>query len=85
MQQPAALGRWLAGAAGFAFVVTWATAGATTAVVAVVVGFAAMHHAEARAFLARRRTARRRSPRRETARDYQLVPDDPSLILSVQT
>lgn len=88
---PRALQRWLVGAAGFAFVVTWATLGATTAVVAVVVGFAAMHHEQARPALgrwlalgrrARAGSGRGRRPR-PAADDYQLVPDDPSLVVSV--
>jgi heme A synthase len=90
MHQP--LQRWLAGASGFAFVVTWASLGATTAIVAVVVGLAAMHHRGARPLLARslalgrRARGRRRPPRHRAATaadDYQLVPDDPSLVVSV--
>ncbi|HET8528378.1 MAG TPA: hypothetical protein VFL60_05670 [Gaiellaceae bacterium] len=92
MHQP--LQRWLAGATGFAFVVTWASLGATTAVVAVAVAAAAMNHRELQALLGRglalgghrargRNARRRRSRAAGPADDYQLVPDDPSLVVSV--
>jgi heme A synthase len=90
MHQP--LRSWPAGASGFAFVVVWASLGATTAIVAVVVGVAAMHHRSVGPLLARclalgRRTRSRKRPARRRAAaapdDYQLVPDDPSLVVSV--
>jgi hypothetical protein len=86
--------RYFFGAVGFAFVLTWATLGATDAIAAVIVCGAAMNADHLMQLINRAQTRPElgRRPRRSTlgARPlgaehaYQLVPDDPSLILSIQ-
>lgn len=77
--------RHFAGAVAFAFVVTWATVGAVDAILAA--GACALV-VNARTLAAWLRTLQRpapkprRAPRRRVA--YELVPDEPSLVLSVQ-
>lgn len=86
--------RYFFGAVGFAFVVTAATLGVTDAILAVIARGAAMHAGQLAHLIQRaqiklepgrrpQRTALAARPiRAEHA--YQLVPDEPSLILSTQ-
>jgi hypothetical protein len=76
------------GALGFAFVVVWATLGATDAVLAVLACLAAANLHRLRES-PRRRPARERRPaistrplRDEDDERHPLVPDDPSLIIT---
>lgn len=80
------LRRYAVGAVGFAFVVTWATLGATTAVVAtvVLVAGANVHRLAPGAARARRPAIAARPLRSERTRDRRLVPDDPSLVFTMQ-
>lgn len=89
------LRRYFCGAIGFAFVVTWATLGVADAVVALVICLAGTNlHQLLRQIDARRLQSRRdRRPQRSrlTARPlhaehgYDLVPDEPSLIISMHS
>jgi hypothetical protein len=86
--------RYFFGAIGFAFVITSATLGVTDAILAVIVGGIAMNAGQLVHLIERAqiRSAPERRPRRSAlaARPmhaehaYQLVPDEPSLILSTQ-
>ena len=77
------LRRYFLGLVGFAFVVTWATLGLVTAVLAVVACTALV--AGPRQLQRRRRPARPRPIRSralpDEAESLPLVPDEPSLIL----
>ena len=77
------LHRYFLGLVGFAFVVTWTTIGATTAVLAVVVCAALV--AGPQQLQRRRRPARprpvRARPLMDEAENLPLVPDEPWLIL----
>jgi hypothetical protein len=77
------LHRYFLGLVGFAFVVTWATIGAVTAVVAIVACAALV--AGPQQLQRRRRPARTRPmrarPMMDEAESLPLVPDEPSLIL----
>lgn len=72
--------RYLDGAAAAGFVVIWTTLGFEIALLALVAALAAVHAPRLTA-LKLRRTAPPR-PRRAPVDEYQLVPDDPSLILT---
>jgi hypothetical protein len=84
--------RYFFGVVGFAFVVTWATLGATDAIVAVIMCVAGMNVDHLSHLMNGTQTRTGRRPPRSTlaARPldaehaYQLVPDEPSLILSTQ-
>jgi hypothetical protein len=88
------LRRYFFGVIGFAFVITSATLGVTDAILAVIVGGIAMNAGQLVRLRerARIRSAPERRPRRvalaarpmHAEHAYQLVPDDPSLILSTQ-
>jgi hypothetical protein len=73
--------RYLDGAAAAGFVVVWTTLGFEIALLATLAALAAVH-APRLATLKPRRTSSPRRPRRAAADDYELVPDDPSLILT---
>ena len=82
---------YLYGVVGFAFVVTWATLGATTAILATVACVAGLNAhrlssigRSSRAVRPSRAAIRARSPHDEDRERLPLVPDDPSLILSVE-
>ena len=70
--------RYLDGAAAAGFVVVWTTLGFETALLAALAAVAATH-APRLAKLRRTPPPRRRRP---AVDEYQLVPDDPSLILT---
>jgi hypothetical protein len=72
--------RYLDGAAAAGFVVVWTTLGFETALLATLAALAAVH-APRLATLRVRRPAPAR-PRRSADDEYQLVPDDPSLVLT---
>ena len=81
--------RCFLGSVGFAFVLTWATVGSVVAILAVVGCVAAMSlprllAKRERAPVRVRRAAPRTRPLRDEADDgMPLVPDDPSLVISV--
>jgi hypothetical protein len=70
--------RYLGGAAAAGFVVVWTTLGFETALFATLAAVAVMHGPR----LARLRKTPTPRPRSISVDDYQLVPDDPSLILT---
>jgi hypothetical protein len=70
--------RYVDGAAAAGFVVVWTTLGFETALLAALAAVAAVH---APRLLKLRQTPAPR-PRRAPADEYQLVPDEPSLILT---
>jgi hypothetical protein len=70
--------RYLDGAAAAGFVVLWATLGFETALFAALAAVAAVHAPR----LAKLRQTPPPRQRRTPADDYQLVPDEPSLILT---
>jgi len=72
--------RYLDGAAAAGFVIVWTTLGFETALFAALAAIAVVQ-APRLATLKLRRPAPPR-PRRTAVEDYQLVPDDPSLILT---
>jgi hypothetical protein len=74
------LTRYTVAALAFAFVVTTATVGVGSAVLATAAATAALAWPRLAGTFTRGRT---RPPRRRTT-PYELVPDDPSLIISVQ-
>jgi len=84
--------RYFFGAAGFAFVVSWATLGATDAIIAAIVCVVCINVDQLSQLTNRTQSRTTPRPRRTTinARPldnehaYQLVPDEPSLILSTQ-
>jgi hypothetical protein len=86
--------RYFFGAIGFAFVITSATLGVSDAILAVIVGGVAMNAGKLVHLIERAqiRSAPERRPRRSALATrpihaehaYQLVPDEPSLILSTQ-
>lgn len=84
------LHRYFLGIVGFAFVVTWVTLGATAAVAAAVVCLAGanLQHllprigGTQRAHRPRRTKLSSRPLHAEHRRSHELVPDDPSLIIS---
>jgi hypothetical protein len=80
--------RCFLGAGGFAFVVTFVTVGAGTAFAALAVGLAATHLPRQAVFgrwaSSAAHARRKRTPRtRRAPAEYELVPDDPSLILTM--
>jgi hypothetical protein len=89
------LRRYFCGAVAFAFVVTWATLGATDAVVALLLCLAGTNLQQLMRLIdatqLRARSPRRPQRSRLAARPlhaesaYELVPDDPSLIISMQS
>lgn len=70
--------RYLDGAAAAGFVVVWATLGFEIALFAALAAVAAVHAPR----LAKLRPTPPPRPRRAPAAEYQLVPDEPSLILT---
>jgi hypothetical protein len=70
--------RYLDGAAAAGFVVLWATLGFETALLAALAAVAAVHAPR----LAKLRQTPPPRTRRAAADEYQLVPDEPSLILT---
>lgn len=70
--------RYLDGAAAAGFVVVWATLGFEIALFAALAAVAAVHAPR----LAKLRPTPPPRPRRASAAEYQLVPDEPSLILT---
>ena len=79
------LHHYVLGALAFGFVVTWTTLGFTTALVAGLAGVAAANLDRLAGHAARRDVRPRKHLAARPLRaedDYQLVPDDPSLIIS---
>jgi hypothetical protein len=70
--------RYLDGAAAAGFVVVWTTLGFETALFATLAAIAVIHAPR----LAKLRQTTQPRPRSINADEYQLVPDDPSLILT---
>jgi hypothetical protein len=89
------LHRYFCGGVAFAFVVTWVTLGATDAVVALLLCLAGTNFQQLLRLIdatqLRARSPRRPQRSRLAARPlraeyaYELVPDDPSLIISIQS
>jgi len=72
--------RYLDGAAAAGFVVVWTAIGFETALLAALAAVAAVHAPRLAALKLRRAAPPRQ--RRSPTDEYQLVPDDPSLILT---
>jgi hypothetical protein len=70
--------RYLDGAAAAGFVVVWTTLGFETALFAALAAVAVVHAPR----LAKLRQTQPSRPRRTPVDEYQLVPDEPSLILT---
>jgi hypothetical protein len=70
--------RYLDGAAAAGFVVVWTTLGFETALFAALAAAAVVHAPR----LAKLRQTSPPRPRRTQSDEYQLVPDEPSLILT---
>ena len=70
--------RYLGGAAAAGFVVVWTTLGLETALLAALAAVAVIQAPR----LAKLRQTQPPRPRSINVDDYQLVPDDPSLILT---
>ena len=77
------LDRYARAAAGAAFVVIWVTLGFEVALLALVGGVGAAALPRLRNEVARRRRAEPRSRRVRRREDLPLVPDEPSLVLTV--
>ena len=84
--------RYVLGAAGAGFVLTWATLGSTTAILALLAALVAANYPRLIGIRAGRRQPpphsrrrpeiRARPQRAETDNDLPMVPDEPSLIIN---